>query len=259
MRINWIFIAGIAGWLFFILPAKAAAENDVLRPGSVAWAEARKVKLIATLEEIISSKKEDELNWWKDKHDVDFRIQPIQSNIFHRWLQSQILGIAQGGFNGVEPVPRHLSEELSGDLREKGFGNEINGLAYSFNGKSKKIEDLGIEGLVINKFVKNEDRLKGAKKSLLHVSFYMWIFNTTHAIGMLLDSQSRVQPENPMGIIHPMAFYERLSTGAKEDFFIISFPNTIWDEKKCIPEEIVVVKCVPYFGGFQVDYFKSGE
>jgi hypothetical protein len=53
--------------------------------------------------------------------------------------------------------------------------------------------------------------------------------------------------------------YERLSAGAKEDFFIISFPNTIWDEKKCIPEEIVVVKCVPYFGGFQVDYFKSGE
>ncbi len=258
MKYHLIFRFSVLGMLLTFSMA-ATAQKFLSAEEEIAEGKIRRGKQIEVLRKIINSRNDPEMDWWKKEHDVKFVVKSIESDVFYRWSRIEILKMAKGDVRGIQPIPSILSDKLLKDFGLKGFGSQNRGSIHSSKGVSEKLEEIGIFGLSIENFVKEKGYTEEPKTSLFHVSFTMWFFNVSHAEGWMSDIWGRVHPENPMAMTDPLVFYEKLNTNESEDFFVISIPNTVWDEKKCTSSEIVVAKCIPFFGGFDVDYFHLGE
>lgn len=233
--------------------AKLEKENPTVIEGGASKQIVLRAK---ALREIVTTKKTNEIEWWKKNYDIKSVDQPVRADSFYRWSGIQILNMAFGGDGGTEPIPRLLSDELLAYLEKGGFTNFYVGGARAKKWSSESLKNIGIYEVDVEVF---DAHLDGGKKEITHISFDMEYFNFEGSAGAMINDFWRNRPEGSVRTPRPIVNYKRLVTNTNGDFIVFGLPTSVLDVRTCLPEEVVLATCAPFFGGFRVDYFHLGD
>lgn len=213
---------------------------------------------IEIFKEIVAPGKADQVRWWIDKYGVEFESEPVREDSFYRWSGIQVLNIAQGDINGIEPVPKVISDEIFSYLKAWGYSNAATGKTQSLKGRSQHLKDAGVEHLKIERYFDGDAISTTSKKPLLHVSFQMILYTASvqGSITHVYPSVDSNEQEYPR---YPLANYERMIVDSSEDFVVLAVENIVFEKKKCMPTQILLGQCMAIEGVFSVDYFHIEE
>lgn len=127
------------------------------------------------------------------------------------------MNLAQGDINGIQPVPKTLSNEILFYLKMRGYSNATTGKTRSTKGRSQQLSEAGVDNLTIEEYFDGDAASVTSKNSLLHVSFWMELYNISGQ-GQFVHIYPAPDPADPFNHIEPLVSYEKMVFESKMIF-----------------------------------------